>query len=119
MKRMREIRLRKGLTLEQLAELTGCCFATIRAIEIGKRPGSKHVDKIAEVLGVSKEKLMENIDLNKSENKCLNERCPLNKDKTCSNDVVLSGRAPCYVKDKIQPKGKKIKYNDTQSLFIR
>ena len=31
--------------------------------------------------------------------KCRNERCLLNKDKTCLNVVVISGRGSCMNKD--------------------
>ncbi|AIY82162.1 hypothetical protein U728_1115 [Clostridium botulinum 202F] len=49
--------------------------------------------------------------------KCLNQKCPLNKDCKCDNDVVLSGKAPCFGKDKVQEKENRIKMNSTNYLF--
>jgi hypothetical protein len=39
--------------------------------------------------------------------KCLNQRCLLNKNKKCDNDIVLKNIAPCFGKDRVQAKTKK------------
>ena len=45
--------------------------------------------------------------------KCLNENCPLNKNKKCDNPVVLEGRAPCYGKVRTQKKEKISGWNNS------
>lgn len=36
--------------------------------------------------------------------KCLNEKCPLCKDKMCGNEIVYKEIAPCYGRNKVKSK---------------
>lgn len=117
---MREIRKEKLFTIQELADRTGVSSTSIGLHEKGQREiKDKDILKIAEFLGVTVEELNEVVETRTSNLKCLNEVCPLNKSKKCNNDVVLSGRAPCYGKDKVQAKEKKVKFNSTKALFVK
>lgn len=61
-----------------------------------------------------KETVKEKINYN---TKCLNQACPLNQDCICINDTVLTGKAPCYGKDRVKDKAKYKKMNSTNYLF--
>jgi transcriptional regulator with XRE-family HTH domain len=51
---IREERLKRNLTLVQLAELLGCTHAVISTWELGKaEPGPKYLRKLKDVLGIS------------------------------------------------------------------
>lgn len=39
--------------------------------------------------------------------RCLNQRCLLNKNKQCDNDIVLKNIAPYFGKDRVQEKQEK------------
>ncbi|MBW6409013.1 hypothetical protein [Clostridium weizhouense] len=49
--------------------------------------------------------------------KCLNQACPFNKECQCSNDIVISGKAPCYGKDLVKAKQGRINMSSTNYLF--
>jgi transcriptional regulator with XRE-family HTH domain len=116
---MREIRKAKCFTIQELADRTGVSSTSIGLHEKGQREiNDNDILKIAEFLGVTVEALNEKCEENTINKKCLNEACPLNKSKKCNNDVVLSGKAPCYGKDKVQLKEKKVKFNSTKALFV-
>ena len=105
MRRMREIRESKGITIQELSDKTGVPTKYIRTHELGERNTSyTYICRIAKVLEVTAKELNEEADINIAIIKCLNEVCLLNKNKQCISDVVLSGRAPCFGKDKIQAK---------------
>jgi hypothetical protein len=50
---------------------------------------------------------------------CQNQACLLNKKCKCNNDVVIKGKAPCFGKDKIQPKRKEYNPKSTRVLFLK
>jgi transcriptional regulator with XRE-family HTH domain len=52
--RVRDLRKKKGLTQEKLAELTKIDYSYLNAIEAGKKnPSLKRIAKLARILGVS------------------------------------------------------------------
>lgn len=56
---LKRIRKAQGITQEELGKKVGYGRSMISAIELGDRvPSSKHVVKIAKVLGISVEQLM-------------------------------------------------------------
>ena len=58
--RIREIRLKRGLTLMDLARKIGCSAAYLSDIERGNRGGSyQTVERIADALGVTVDELKE------------------------------------------------------------
>jgi transcriptional regulator with XRE-family HTH domain len=57
--KIRNLRLRRGMSQEALAERTGLTNVTISHIETGRTPRPSTVVKIAEALGVSPEDLWE------------------------------------------------------------
>lgn len=105
MRRMRKIRESKGFTIQELSDKTGVPSKYIRIHERGERNTSyTYISRIAKALGTTIKELNEEVDINIAIIKCLNEVCLLNKNKQCISDVVLSGKAPCFGKDKIQAK---------------
>lgn len=60
---IRKYRMKKGLSIENLARLVGVCYMTMHCYETGKsNPSANNAIKIAEVLGVTVEELMEEDD---------------------------------------------------------
>lgn len=120
MKRMKEIRETKGFTIQELSDKTGVPTKYIRAHELGKKNTSyTYLGRIAKALGVTVKELNEESKIIIRSAKCLNEACLLNENKMCISDVVLSGKAPCFGKDKVQSRNpNKFDYQSTKSLFI-
>ena len=119
MRKLREIRIKKGYTLGELADLSGVPKTSIYQYETGKikKTNGKNLNKLANALNCTPEELSGVIKEPITETfKCLNENCLLNKNKSCNNPIVLSGKAPCYGKDKVQAK-EKILYGNTKILF--
>jgi len=59
-KRIRELRKRKGLTQEQLAELSGIDYKHIQLLESKKAPAAKldTIEKLAKAFGLSPAELL-------------------------------------------------------------
>lgn len=51
--------------------------------------------------------------------KCLNEKCPLCKDKMCDNEIVYKEIAPCYGRYKVQSKEIKRAKNFNKEFNIK
>lgn len=119
MRNLRKFRKNKGISIKTLSKETGISTSTIWKHEVGRTEMNKLLlKKIAKFFKTTSEELnKEIIKENLATRPCLNEVCPLNKNKECVNDVVLSGRAPCFGKDKVQQKYK-INYQSTKALFI-
>ena len=122
---LRKIREEKGLMQKELSEMTGVPRSTISAYERNartiKHPNMNHLKKLAIALEVDITELFDEV-ISKSNDKvvgeCKNQACPLNKNCKCINDVVLEGRKPCFGKDEVKAKRKKVDFNNTQALFI-
>ena len=120
---LRKIREEKGLMQKELSEMTGVPRSTISSYERNartiKHPNQELLKKLADALGV---KVTELIDQVVSEQKvigqCKNQACPLNKDCKCTNNIVLEGKKPCFGKDEVKSKRRKVDFNNTQALFI-
>lgn len=122
MRKIRELRNKKGYSLGDLSKMTGVPKSTIADFEKGKikNLNEENLNRIADVLECSSQELkIEIIENDNKKMECRNEVCPLNKNKLCANSVVLSERAPCYGKDKVQAKEKKVKFNNTKALFVK
>lgn len=114
----------KALELE-----TGVSHSMIQKFEVGGNVVSKSfLKKIARYFNTTVKELDKDIELEKEpieciakckSNPCLNEMCPLNKNKKCVNDLVLSGKAPCFGKDLVKPKEAKLNYRSTNALFLK
>ena len=50
--------------------------------------------------------------------KCLNEKCPLCKDKMCDNEIVYKEIAPCFGRNKVQKKEPERKKNYNKEFDI-
>jgi len=59
-KRIKELRKRKGLTQEQLSELSGIDYKHIQLLESNKTPAAKldTIEKLAKAFGISPSKLL-------------------------------------------------------------
>lgn len=127
MRYLRELREKKGMTIKQLSECSGVGTTAICSFELSRSEMKRNSRiRIAGILNSTVEEISREMDPKKvikkvekkvyEPKKCLNENCPLNKDKKCINDVVLSGRAPCFGKDLIKSK-QKINYDNIKLLF--
>jgi transcriptional regulator with XRE-family HTH domain len=119
MRKMREIRTEKNLTLRDVSVISGVAVSTILEYENGKtkKPNKETLIKLAKALGCTLKELgEEKVQINYKSFKCLNENCPLNKNKECDNDIVLKGIAPCFEKNKVQAKMEE-QYGNTKILF--
>lgn len=119
MRKLREIRIQKGYSLGQLSSISGVPKSTINQYEVGKvkKINDKSLNKLANALNCTPQELSATIGEPVVKTfKCLNENCLLNKNKNCDNPIVLSGKAPCFGKNKVQAK-EKILYGNTKILF--
>ena len=61
--KLRELRLRRALTLRELGEISGVAYDSINAIELGKQqPRPSTVRRLAVALGVSPEVFFAELD---------------------------------------------------------
>jgi transcriptional regulator with XRE-family HTH domain len=67
MGRLKELRRRQLLTQRELGERVGVSFQTVQSWESGKsQPRLRHIGRLAEVLGVSADELLEEFDAGKA-----------------------------------------------------
>lgn len=60
MTKIKELRIKRGLSQKQLAELSGVSIQMISATEVGKRtPSFRLSHKLSQILGVTMEELIE------------------------------------------------------------
>ena len=101
---IRKIRERKKISQWTLSELSSVPQSTLALYESQtrtvKKPNKTHLERIASVLKVTVEDLLEDEKPNKKL-KCLNQVCLLNNDKMCVNPMVLTGKADCFGKNRI------------------
>lgn len=121
MRKLREIRNKRGISIDKLSKATGVGIMSIRNFELNiYNVNEIKVKKLADFLETTVEEISgeikEDFGMPCIEIKCLNQVCPLNLECKCNNDVVLEGRAPCYGKDKVQEKEKN-NYRNTKILF--
>ncbi|MDA8168717.1 MAG: helix-turn-helix transcriptional regulator [Nitrospiraceae bacterium] len=68
-KRVRELRLKKGLSQENLAEMSGLHWTYIGSVERGERNISlKNIKKISDALGIRMTELFEGVNSSKNKN---------------------------------------------------
>ena len=61
--RFKSARLSKGLTQVEIGEILGVAQSSVGGWELGAIfPGAKHIDRMAEVLGISREYLLGSIE---------------------------------------------------------
>lgn len=101
---IRKIRERNKMSQWTLSELSSVPQSTLALYESQtrtiKKPNKEHIEKIAKVLKVSVDDLIEDEKPTKKL-KCLNQVCLLNKDKMCINPMVLTDKAACHGKHRI------------------
>lgn len=129
MRYLRELREKRGISIRYLSRCSGVSETAIWNFEMERTEMKQNLrTRIAGILNSTvdeisrksntvaqvKEKVEKKITYKAK--KCLNENCPLNKEKKCINDVVLSGRAPCFGKDLVKSK-QNINYSNTKLLF--
>ena len=54
---LKEIRIRKNLTVRQAAQLVGVCYSTYCGLENGKTPSYITIKKISVYMGITEEEL--------------------------------------------------------------
>jgi DNA-binding XRE family transcriptional regulator len=116
---LRKLRQEKGLSINKLAREVNVNSFVIANIENKQyKAATKSMKKLADYFGIKEPlDLTESVwDLIKVKS-CLNQRCPLNKEKYCQSEQVIAG-ASCESQDLVTDKSKKAKYNDTRLLFI-
>ncbi|AGX43983.1 helix-turn-helix domain-containing protein [Clostridium saccharobutylicum] len=116
---LRKLRQEKGLSIEKLAKEIDIKESTIRNIENKiYKASNENSKKFAKYFNVSDpKKLTENVDELIKEKRCLNQRCPLNKECYCQSDQVIAGEY-CKSQKLITDKSKKVSFNNTQALFV-
>ena len=112
LRKLKEIRNKKGLSFKKLSEMCGVAATTITDYEKSriKTLNPTSLIKIAKALDSTPEEISSQID-EEIKMKCLNQVCPLNSKRMCNNVVVLEGRAPCYGRTKVIEKAKPIGWN--------
>lgn len=103
MRLIEQERLKQGLTIRDLCNLTGLKHGTIHRFEKGFNATmkSENLEKIAKALNVSpKEKLKEIVSVEILKTlPCKNQRCLLNTDCFCQSPIVTTGKDFCMNKD--------------------
>ncbi len=137
MKRLRKLRFSIGISAASLGKEVGISSQHILSFETTKNYPMKknNIKKLAEFFNTTIEEITQElteeevekmgrkpkniIKTQKSYNKkvCKNQACLLNKGCYCDNDVVLSGKAPCFGQDLVKSKIDKINYKNTRVLF--
>ena len=123
MRNIKNYRIDKGLSIENLSKISGVSYGTIQRFEQGYYINTLLVTKLSKALRVSKVEISKPLETREEftnsnrvyNTPCLNQVCPLNKDCICHNDVVLEGRAGCASKDKIS---KPLKTNNNSDRFL-
>lgn len=131
MRYLRELREKKGISIRQLSKCSGVSETAIWNFEMARTEMKQNLrTRIAGILNATVDEISKEMDTLKlvkekvekkvayKPKKCLNENCPLNKEKKCINDVVLSGRAPCFGENLVKSK-QNINYNNTKLLFSK
>lgn len=128
MRYLRELREKKGMTIKQLSECSGVGHTAIWSFEMSKSEMKRNSRiRIAGILNATVDEISKEMDPKKvikkpekkvyEPKKCLNENCPLNKNKKCVNDIVLSGKAPCFGKELIKEKSAALNYRNIKTCF--
>lgn len=119
MSKLKDLRLKKGLTVYEVSKKIGVSISTLYNLESARNtnPKEKVVERICKFYKCSREDIINHSTEKLRKFKCLNQMCPFNKNKLCKNSVFLDGRAPCFGKDRVQDKNKNY-YGDTRILFV-
>lgn len=116
---LRKLRQEKGISINELARATGVERYVITNIENKQyKTTTKNMKKLADYFGIKEPlELTENVwELIRTKS-CLNQRCPLNKQKYCQSDQVCNG-AFCQSENIVSEPPKAVKLNDTRLLFV-
>lgn len=116
---LRKLRLERGLSYRQLEAATGVGEITIRNVENRHyNTSNDRLQKLADFFGVEDPKeLTKNISKLLKTKKCLNQKCPLNKECYCQSEQVIEG-AFCQSENVVSEPLKAVKLNDTKLLFV-
>lgn len=116
---LRKLRNEKGLSTNELARITDVSRYVISNIENKQyKAATTSMKKLADYFGVKEPlELTEIVYDVTQEKKCLNQRCPLNRECYCQSEQVIEG-ASCESQDLVTDKPKAISFNSTAALFI-
>ena len=105
MKKLREIRELKGISIKQLSRECGIADTTIGDYERDKikKLNINALRAIATALNADIEEIQKNIAQEERIKQCLNQRCPLNKNKLCQSIRVIEG-AYCQNQNEVTKK---------------
>ncbi|AQS10601.1 hypothetical protein CLOBY_27460 [Clostridium saccharobutylicum] len=111
---LRKLRQEKGISINALSKTTGISAPTIRNIEVKNyKTSNNNLKKLAEYFEVKEPlELLESVSQELKVKKCLNQRCPLNKECYCQSDQVIAGEY-CKSQKLITDKSKKVSFNNT------
>lgn len=116
---LRKLRQEKGLSYKKLEAATGVGEITIRNIENKHyNTSNDRLERLANYFGVKDPKeLTKSVSKLYKAKKCLNQRCPLNKECYCQSDQVIAG-ASCENQNVVSQPTKKVLVNSLQNLFL-
>ncbi|MDR3595133.1 helix-turn-helix transcriptional regulator [Clostridium sp.] len=117
---LRKLRQEKGLSINQLAKATGVTGPTILNIENKQyKTSNDRLEKLANYFEIADPlELLKNVTKVIKKKKCLNQRCPLNKQKYCQSPIVTNGKDFCQSENEVSQPSKELKFNSTSALFI-
>lgn len=120
---IKKLRIKKGLTIKELAKLSGVSISSICKYENNfitmLRPSKTIIEKILKVLDtdvpiIDKDISKIDVKVKKRLKKkpCLNQACLLNKKKKCASPIVCNGMAPCYGENRVSEPQPEFKNED-------
>jgi transcriptional regulator with XRE-family HTH domain len=116
---LRKLRHDKKISMTDLAKVTGVNRYVITNIENKQyKSSNENMKKLADYFGIKEPLELTTLVFDVTESKkCLNQRCPLNRECYCQSEQVIAG-ASCESQNLVTDKPKPINFNGTQALFI-